>query len=124
MVRTFKNLEPIRLAHQGAGAVIALAGILAPVPAASAQIVGWESDTAKIAAGRIAYDSHCATCHGDDLVNTGQTFDLRRLGASDRARFDNSVRNGKNQMPPWRGVLADEEIDAIWSYIRANAERK
>jgi hypothetical protein len=38
--------------------------------------------------------------------------------------FDNSVRNGKNQMPPWKGVLSDEEIDQVWHYIRAHANKK
>jgi mono/diheme cytochrome c family protein len=31
------------------------------------------------------------------------------------------VHNGKNQMPPWKGVLTDEQIDQLWHYIRANA---
>jgi hypothetical protein len=41
-----------------------------------------------------------------------------------RARFENSVLNGKNQMPPWKGVLSDEEIDQVWYYIRAHANQK
>ncbi len=82
------------------------------------------SDAAKVKAGENIYRLNCSPCHGDDLVNTGQTFDLRRLTEKDRARFDNSVRNGKNQMPPWRGVLSDEEIDDVWHYIRANAYQK
>ena len=57
-------------------------------------------------------------------ISTGQTFDLRRLKETDRARFDNSVRNGKNQMPPWKGKLTDDEIDQLWHYIRANAYQK
>jgi mono/diheme cytochrome c family protein len=57
-------------------------------------------------------------------VSSGQFFDLRRLTANDRARFDNSVRNGKNLMPPWKGVLSDEEIDQVWHYIRAHANQK
>jgi mono/diheme cytochrome c family protein len=57
-------------------------------------------------------------------VSTGQVFDLRRLTAGDRARFENSVRNGKNQMPPWKGVVSDTEIDEVWHYIRANAYQK
>jgi hypothetical protein len=24
-------------------------------------------------------------------------------------------------MPPWKGVVTDEEIDQLWHYIRANA---
>jgi mono/diheme cytochrome c family protein len=31
------------------------------------------------------------------------------------------VTNGKNQMPPWKGVLDSGQLDAIWAYIRANA---
>jgi mono/diheme cytochrome c family protein len=121
---TFNNIELIRSASKGIGGVIAFVGVLASLPTALTQNAGLEQDKAKIAAGEIVYNAHCSTCHGDQLVNTGQTFDLRRLSANDRARFDNSVRNGKNQMPPWRGVLSEEEIDQVWSYIRANAYRK
>jgi mono/diheme cytochrome c family protein len=92
------------------------------MPAAQAE--GPAQDDSKIAAGETVYNTYCATCHGDDLVNTGQTFDLRRLKADERPRFDNSVRNGKNQMPPWKGVLSDDNIDALWHYIRANAYEK
>ena len=81
-------------------------------------------DQDKIAAGENVYNTRCAVCHGDELVNTGQTFDLRRLKADERPRFDNSVRNGKNQMPPWKGVLSDDEIDQLWHYIRAHAFQK
>lgn len=82
-------------------------------------------DSAKIEAGENVYAAHCATCHGDDLVNSGgQAFDLRRLKADERGRFENSVRHGKNQMPPWQGALSDAEIDQLWHYIRANAYQK
>jgi mono/diheme cytochrome c family protein len=82
----------------------------------------WAQDQAKIEAGSQTYTEYCSTCHGDNLVNSGVTFDLRRLKATDRARFENSVLNGKNnQMPPWKGVLNAEQIDTLWNYIRANA---
>jgi mono/diheme cytochrome c family protein len=100
------------------GTMVALGAALSTVTMASAQ------DAAKIEAGENVFNTNCAACHGDQLVNTGQTFDLRRLKDTDRARFDNSVRNGKNQMPPWKGVLSDEEIDQVWHYIRANAYQK
>src|SRR5437764_3464846 len=77
-------------------------------------------DQAKIEAGEAIFNDYCATCHGQSLVSSGQTFDLRRLTANDRARFQNSVLNGKNQMPPWKGVLADEQIEQLWHYIRNN----
>jgi mono/diheme cytochrome c family protein len=101
--------------------VLALvAGVFAP--AASAQDAA--RDQAAVEAGETVYNNYCLTCHGDRLVGTGQAFDLRRLGADDRARFENSVRNGKNQMPPWKDVLGDEEIRQLWAYIRANARQK
>ena len=81
-------------------------------------------DRAKIEAGEEVYSTYCSPCHGDELVNTGQTFDLRRLTANDRTRFQNSVLNGKNQMPPWKGALTDEQIDLLWLYIRDNAFQK
>jgi mono/diheme cytochrome c family protein len=27
--------------------------------------------------------------------------------------------NGKNKMPPWKGVLGENEINQLWAYIRA-----
>jgi mono/diheme cytochrome c family protein len=85
---------------------------------------GFAQDSKKIEAGESVYNNYCFTCHGEKLVSSGQTFDLRRLRAEDRARFENSVNNGKGQMPPWKGVLTGEEIDQIWRYIRANANDK
>lgn len=98
--------------------MVLLGAAVTAVTTASAQ------DNAKIEAGENVFNTNCAVCHGDQLVSTGQTFDLRRLKDNERARFDNSVRNGKNQMPPWKGVLTDEEIDQVWHYIRANAYQK
>jgi mono/diheme cytochrome c family protein len=100
------------------GAMVVLGAALSPVATVSAQ------DTVKIEAGENVFTTNCAVCHGDQLVSTGQTFDLRRLKDNERARFENSVRNGKNQMPPWKGKLTDEEIDQLWHYIRANAYQK
>ena len=84
----------------------------------------WATD-AKIEAGATIYGNYCSNCHGDELRNTsgGVTFDLRRLGAADHDRFVNSVLNGKSQMPPWRDVLDIEQIESIWSFIRATVDR-
>ena len=80
-------------------------------------------DKAKIEAGETVYSTYCAPCHGDQLVSTGQFPNLRRLTPSDRAKFASTVRDGRNQMPPWRGALSDEQIDQIWAYIRSIADR-
>ena len=78
----------------------------------------------KIALGERVYNNYCFTCHGENLVSSGQTFDLRRLRVDERPRFENSVNNGKGQMPPWKGVVSNEEIDLLWYFIRANANDK
>lgn len=79
------------------------------------------ADTAAEKGARV-YDKYCATCHGDDLQNnTGIAFDLRRLKADEHPRFVNSVLHGKKVMPAWQGVLTSQQIEELWSYIRANA---
>jgi mono/diheme cytochrome c family protein len=103
-------------------AMAAIALVAALPSAASADDAA--SDQAKIDAGETVYNTRCAVCHGDDLVNTGQTFDLRKLKADERPRFEHSVLNGKNQMPPWKGVLSDADIHNLWHYIRAHANEK
>jgi mono/diheme cytochrome c family protein len=80
-------------------------------------------DRAKIEAGETVYSTYCAPCHGDQLVSTGQFPNLRRLTPADRAKFDSTVRDGRNQMPPWRGVVSDEQTDQIWAYIRSISDR-
>ena len=44
-------------------------------------------------------------------------FNLREFPKDQRSRFINSVTNGKNAMPPWRGQLKPDDIEALWSYV-------
>jgi mono/diheme cytochrome c family protein len=83
-----------------------------PVRAAEADLVE---------AGRDLYSDMCAMCHGRDMVNAGGVaFDLRKFPKDDFPRFRNSVLNGKNQaMPPWRDKLSDEDVMALWAYVRS-----
>ncbi len=97
--------------------VITAAIIAATLPASG--VLGQEQ--AKVDAGERVYNTYCFTCHGENLRSSGQTFDLRRLKPDERPRFENSVLNGKGQMPPWKGVLSDQDIDNVWHFIRANS---
>lgn len=93
---------------------------------ASAEVIAQDrQDPRKVKAGERTYSDYCATCHGDELRNTsnGVTFDLRRLRPDEHPRFVNSVLNGKKEMPPWKGTLDDEQIEAIWAYIRATVDQ-
>jgi cytochrome c6 len=79
------------------------------------------ADDTAVRLGARIYENNCANCHGDNLQNNSSiAFDLRRLKPDEHARFVASVQNGKNKMPPWKGVLDEEQIEQIWAYVRAN----
>lgn len=92
------------------------------VGALTVAAVVWAQDRAKVQAGAELYADKCAACHGERLRATGANFDLLTLGPNERARFDKAVNDGKGQMPPWAGVLSDDEIDQIWAYLRSRAD--
>jgi mono/diheme cytochrome c family protein len=75
----------------------------------------------QVEAGAQLYEEHCMGCHGEKLKAPGTSFDLRKLTAEQRSRFDKFVLEGKGQMPPWRGTLNEAELDQLWAYIRAHA---
>jgi hypothetical protein len=57
-------------------------------------------------------------------VSGGWSFDLRRLRLDEHDRFVDSLTSGKDNMPSWYGILKNEEIEAIWAYIRATVDNK
>jgi mono/diheme cytochrome c family protein len=73
----------------------------------------------EIEQGKVLYAHHCSHCHGFNMVNPGTiSYDLRQFPHDDKARFLNSVSNGKNgRMPPWGAVLSTDEMNQIWAYI-------
>jgi len=86
----------------------------------------WAADgaanKAQVENGEQVYETYCVNCHGPELQNnTGVAFDLRRLRADEHQRFVHSVLNGKNAMPAWKGILTNDDLNALWAYIRANA---
>jgi len=72
---------------------------------------------AQIKAGAEIYADNCATCHGNRMKNPDWAIDLATIPHDDRARFMDSVTNGKNSMPAWGDVLKPEEINALWAYF-------
>lgn len=87
------------------------------------------ADAAQVATqvekGAALYELRCSGCHGENLRNVsgGWSFDLRRLRPDEHDRFVSSVTTGKDNMPSWYGILEDDEIEAIWSYIRATVDK-
>ncbi len=83
------------------------------------------ADQAQVEKGAPIYALRCEGCHGQDLRNTsgGWSFDLRKLKLDEHERFVESVTTGKDNMPSWYGILKEDEIEAIWSYIRATVDK-
>ena len=67
-------------------------------------------DRVMIEAGEQVYDEHCARCHGVKLRSTGAMPDLKEQKADGRARFDQIVMSGKNQLPASQGILSSNEL--------------
>jgi mono/diheme cytochrome c family protein len=75
-------------------------------------------DPALVREGASRYRMYCFKCHGIDMVNQGGgSFDLRTFPLHDKARFFNSVTNGKRTMPAWGAVLSKDDIEALWNYV-------
>jgi mono/diheme cytochrome c family protein len=74
-------------------------------------------DPQRIALGAEIYSRNCSPCHGARMLDPQGAFDLRKFPRGERSRFIESVTKGKNQMPPWGGLLKPEEIEALWLYV-------
>jgi mono/diheme cytochrome c family protein len=73
----------------------------------------------QIRLGADIYQLNCSPCHGPQLHGEESAFDLRTFPRNARERFITSVTKGRNQMPPWGGLLKPEEIEALWAYVMA-----
>ncbi len=67
--------------------------------------------------GRVLYKQMCLRCHGPEMVGNNNAFDLRTFPLDDKARFFNSVLNGKRAMPALKGILSEAEITILWAYV-------
>jgi mono/diheme cytochrome c family protein len=71
----------------------------------------------QIRSGADIYERNCSPCHGSRMQDPQGAFDLRKFPHGERERFIQSVTRGKNQMPPWGGLLKQEDIEALWAYV-------
>jgi cytochrome c55X len=92
---------------------------LAAAALAAATLTGQaQTTTPATDIGRRVYTSYCVRCHGINLaVGSSAFFDLRTFPKDDKARFIESVMNGKRQMPAWGSVLKADDVEALWSYV-------
>ena len=73
--------------------------------------------------GAKGFNQNCARCHGLGAVSGGIAPDLRQLVPVDDDGYfvsrvmSGSIRNGVTYMPPFEGVLSQEAIWAIRSWL-------
>ena len=71
----------------------------------------------QLRAGAEIYERNCSPCHGARMMDPQGAADLRKFPHDQRERFVNSVTKGKNQMPPWGGLLTPADVEALWAYV-------
>lgn len=89
----------------------------------------YKGDKHAIAIGASGFNQNCARCHGLQVISGGLAPDLRYLplGKEGDEYFVERVRhgattNGVMKMPAFEGVLSQEALWAIRTYIEAKHE--
>jgi quinohemoprotein ethanol dehydrogenase len=86
-----------------------------PQPAAT---TATEPGEGQAASGAQLFSDNCQTCHGPEGTGGHVGPDLQKSPvAEDLAQVERQVRNGGGAMPPFAGVLSDEEIDTVAQYV-------
>ena len=95
-------------------AITAAAGIALALAAQGA-------NAGNVARGQQLFNAHCSVCHGmrgEGVMPDAPKFRMgERLEQPDMVLMQ-SVKSGKNKMPPFFGVLKDPDILDILSYVR------
>lgn len=89
----------------------------------------YRGDKEAIRIGTSAYNQNCARCHGLEAISGGIAPDLRKLPPDKetdiyflQSVLRGKVRNGAVYMPPFEGILSQEAIWALRSYIDTRYE--
>ena len=89
----------------------------------------YRGDAKAIAIGDSGFNQNCARCHGLQVISGGLAPDLRYLpvGKEGDEYFVERVRqgaiiNGMTKMPAFEGVLSQEALWAIRTYIESKHE--
>lgn len=84
----------------------------------------YRGDQAAAKIGASGYNQNCARCHGLQAISGGLAPDLRQLPLKDEGDgyFVEAVRKGRSRdgriyMPPFEGVLSQEALWAIRTWL-------
>ena len=104
-------------------AAVVVAAIAWMVVPATAQQQAAAIDQALIGPGKTTYAQKCSHCHGPNMVTAGTVAPDLRAFPDDSARFTTTVKQGKNNMPPWKDILSDQEITEIWAFVSSRRKQ-
>ena len=107
-------------ASLAAVAVAAMAWMAMPATAQQQAAVG---DQTLIRPGKTTYAQKCSHCHGPNMVTAGTVAPDLRGFPDDNARFTTTVKQGKNNMPPWKDILSDQEITEVWAFVSSRRKQ-
>ncbi|HUP23098.1 MAG TPA: PQQ-binding-like beta-propeller repeat protein [Thermoanaerobaculia bacterium] len=85
--------------------------------AATDAATGVVPDQAQLGVGRGVYARHCASCHGDAGQGAPDRSSPPVRGLRDLAEIARFVRDGGIDMLPMRGLLTEDEIDAVSRFV-------
>ena len=105
-----------KLLHTIAGHKIIMILFLFAMIFACAENGGKKSESPKAADGAQLYKKYCVLCHGAEGnlgINGSKDIRVSLLTRGERIEL---IKNGKNAMTPFSGILSEEEIAAIADY--------
>jgi polar amino acid transport system substrate-binding protein len=109
----------------------ALGGALFEAPSADADSSTrtvtnpFQGEAAVVPEGRSLFNQYCSHCHAPNAMNPDASKDLRRLqsryGEQMAEVFHNTVTHGRPDkgMPNWGGVLDDETLWKIFTFLQS-----
>jgi mono/diheme cytochrome c family protein len=87
-------------------------------PATTEATTTTEPDSSQAASGAQLFSDNCQSCHGANGAGGHVGPDLQKSSVAENlAQVEKQVRNGGGAMPPFSGVLSDEEIDTVARYV-------
>jgi mono/diheme cytochrome c family protein len=70
------------------------------------------------ASGAKLFSDNCESCHGTNGAGGHIGPNLQKSSVAENlAKLEKQVRNGGAEMPHFKGVLSDEQIDAVAHYV-------
>jgi mono/diheme cytochrome c family protein len=83
----------------------------------------YEGDAARATAGRSLFNQYCAHCHSPNAISPDPPKDLRRLRIRYAEKMPDvfyfTVTHGRPDkgMPNWKGILDDETLWTIFTFL-------